>query len=423
MKATPENSFPAASPHHEAHAAGGPPFLEEGSVVLWRYRGWAWREGAPEDVAPMRVVRDDERGLVAWMPAGVVKKVSRLVSGEELRSVPLAQRWTEGTHQRAEAIVPWRGNGVLRIAPAGVPWSVWLFWSPGDGDNAPEWCFEGWYVNLESPHLREGASTVSSDHVLDVLISADGAVQMKDEDELEAATQQGRFTEQQAALIRIHAAEAIQAFQDGHWAFDRAWSEWRPGEGDLPPRLPGSEFPGASIALKALDPMTDREEIVSFLTANSFPFHLGAALSEEEALDRIDTGRLGPKDHAAWWIEYVEERVGILVVEDIADEGVMIDIRLAERVRGRAIGTAVAGAIPDLVFSRYPHVTRIEAQTRDDNVAMRRALLRAGWVKEAYYRDGWPDAAGTPRASIAYGVTRRDWESGETTVVPWHDEP
>ena len=39
--------------------AGEPPYLDQGSVVSWHY-------GLSVDL--LRVVRDDERGLVAWLP-------------------------------------------------------------------------------------------------------------------------------------------------------------------------------------------------------------------------------------------------------------------------------------------------------------------------------------------------------------------
>jgi RimJ/RimL family protein N-acetyltransferase len=75
----------------------------------------------------------------------------------------------------------------------------------------------------------------------------------------------------------------------------------------------------------------------------------------------------------------------------------------------------VVRALTAHVFGAHPHVTRVEAQTRDDNRAMRRVLVRAGFVKEAHYRDG-------PRASVGYAILRRDHETGTTTPVPDDDE-
>lgn len=101
----------------------------------------------------------------------------------------------------------------------------------------------------------------------------------------------------------------------------------------------------------------------------------------------------------------------------------MIDLRLAEDARGRGIGTAILPVIVAEVFGRFPSVRKLEGQTREDNVAMRRAFRRAGWAKEAHYREGWPVAGGQPLASVAYAILRSDVQSGTTTPVPWDDEP
>lgn len=81
--------------------------------------------GAP----PMCVVRDDDRGLVAWLAPGSVLEAFGGPDGRRIRTVPLERRWTV---ERTRIRETWWGNGVLRIAPAGAPWSVWLFWNETD---------------------------------------------------------------------------------------------------------------------------------------------------------------------------------------------------------------------------------------------------------------------------------------------------
>ena len=54
---------------------------------------------------------------------------------------------------------------------------------------------------------------------------------------------------------------------------------------------------------------------------------------------------------------------------------------------------------------------------------MRRTFQRAGFLKEAHYREAWPVDGGPPVASIGYGVLRRDWLSGTSTPLVWDDEP
>ena len=135
--------------------AGGAPFLAAGEVVQWRY---ATR------CDPMRVVRDDERGLVAWLAADTELLSSAPGDGLALRDRPLAERF-QG--ERIPVVSTWQGGGVLRIAPTGRPWSVWVFWED-DGSLA------GHYVNLELPHRRCGNETNTRDLVLDLWLEPSG---------------------------------------------------------------------------------------------------------------------------------------------------------------------------------------------------------------------------------------------------------
>lgn len=205
-----------------ARDLGVGPFLTPGAQIDWHYRKPHWRTGDASSIAPMRVVRDDERGLVAWLAPGTVLEAMGAPDGRRVRTIPLERRWLV---ERKRIVEQWWGNGVLRIAPVGLPWSVWLFWSEATGADGE---FAGWYVNLENAHERTNMATYSSDHVLDVEINAAGAIRLKDEDELEAAMTQGRIEAHEAEQINRHADAAITAFHDGHWAFAREWIDWRP---------------------------------------------------------------------------------------------------------------------------------------------------------------------------------------------------
>jgi RimJ/RimL family protein N-acetyltransferase len=99
----------------------------------------------------------------------------------------------------------------------------------------------------------------------------------------------------------------------------------------------------------------------------------------------------------------------------------LFDLRLATEHRGKGRGAQVLKALTAHVFTTMPSVNRFEGQTREDNIAMRKTFLRAGFVKEAHYREGWPLEDGTSLASVAYGILRRDWQTGRTTPVVWND--
>ena len=177
---------------------------------------------------------------------------------------------------------------------------------------------------------------------------------------------------------------------------------------------------------------SDRGDLVEFFVRNSFPFHVHPHRSAEQISTAIDLGRYDGDDHSALWIDDdIRGRLGVVMLEDLADDGPMFDLRLAEIHRGQGYGTPVLRAITTRVFSTLPKVNRFEGQTREDNLAMRRTFQRAGFVKEAHYREAWPadDGAvlgsvfGSLVGSVAYAILRRDWQSGTTTPVDWDDFP
>jgi hypothetical protein len=220
-----------SSPYDETVRAGGAtPYLQTGDVVSWFYGDW---------VDVLRVVRDDERGLVAWLPRGSERIVAMAVDGQGLRDRPVEER---PDVERVLRTTRWRGPGILRIAPSGKPWSVWLFTDDGGS-------FAGHYVNLELPHLRpvDGSPRVHSrDLILDVWVE-DGATWLKDVDELEAAVAVGKFTSAQGHVIRELAEQArAELIEAGAWPLDEGWESWRPPPGwDEPLSLP------ASVALRS----------------------------------------------------------------------------------------------------------------------------------------------------------------------------
>lgn len=171
-----------------------------------------------------------------------------------------------------------------------------------------------------------------------------------------------------------------------------------------------------------MDPRdADRDALIDFLTSNVFPFHMTTRPSREQAAHAIDDGDWDGDEHRAYWVHLDGQRLGTVRLDDLEDPTPVLDLRLAEEHRGRGHGRAVLDAVTELVFRTMPGVNRFEGQTREDNIAMRRVFLRAGWIKEAHYREGWPVENGTPLASVAYAILRRDWETGEVTSFEWED--
>lgn len=164
----------------------------------------------------------------------------------------------------------------------------------------------------------------------------------------------------------------------------------------------------------------DREALVALLSENAWPFHLDPRPTRRQAEEAVDAGAWGDEDHAAYWIDDdAHGRVGVVRLEDLTDPTPLFDLRVAEPFRGLGLGAEILTSLTRLVFETMPAVDRFEGQTREDNSPMLRTFQRAGWVKEAHYRRGWPVEGGEPVASVAYAMLRQDWENGTTTPVPW----
>jgi RimJ/RimL family protein N-acetyltransferase len=168
---------------------------------------------------------------------------------------------------------------------------------------------------------------------------------------------------------------------------------------------------------------SDRARLVEFMTVNEFPFHVIRRPARTDVERSIDDGRFGDADHASYWIDAGRGRIGLVVLQDLTDGAPLFDLRLATEHRGKGHGADVLKTVTTHVFTTMAAVNRFEGQTREDNIAMRKTFVRAGFVKEAHYREAWPVESGPPVASVAYGILRRDWQTGRTTPVNWNDAP
>lgn len=175
-----------------------------------------------------------------------------------------------------------------------------------------------------------------------------------------------------------------------------------------------------TITFTPADPTgNDRAALIALLTENAWPFHMRPHPTAHDVEEAIDAGAWNGEDNTTFWIDHAEHgRVGMVRLEDLTDPTPLFDLRVAERFRGRGLGAQILAALTRHVFETMPAVDRFEGQTREDNIPMLRAFRRAGWVKEAHYRRGWPVEGGEPLASVAYAVLRQDWETGTTTPVP-----
>lgn len=204
--------------------AGG--YWSPGQQVLWRYRGNGTQR--LHICRPVTVVRDTPELLAVWMAPGTECVRPVFDDGSAISNEPLATRYRR-TRTTARSI--WRGTGVLKLARAGEPWSVWLFWSPG-------WKFRNWYVNFEEPRLRWPGGIDSEDNFLDIAVYPDRSWRWCDEDEFAAAEEAGLIDAGRVEQVRAAGRRAIKVIKEWGSPFRDEWEDWRPEPSWTAPPLP-----------------------------------------------------------------------------------------------------------------------------------------------------------------------------------------
>jgi len=164
------------------------------------------------------------------------------------------------------------------------------------------------------------------------------------------------------------------------------------------------------------------EDLVAFFTTNTWNFHANPNPKAENIRKGYQKGWY-QDDRETFWIQYNNEKIGLIIIHDITDTIPLFDIRLAKNARGKGFGTQAVKWLTDYVFSLPDKKIRLEAYTRHDNLAMRKTLQISGFVKEGYMRKAWENDDGTVMDSVCYAMIRDDWENKTVTPTKMNELP
>ncbi|WJY27147.1 GNAT family N-acetyltransferase [Sporosarcina trichiuri] len=169
--------------------------------------------------------------------------------------------------------------------------------------------------------------------------------------------------------------------------------------------------------------MVEQEQLIHFLTTNTWPFHATRNSGRQLIEKAIREGGYESDEVKTFWLVNDQgEKVGLAKIHDMQDDIPLFDLRIADQYRGRGYGAAALRLITDYVFGLPEWKIRLEGHTRSDNLAMRKTFERAGFVKEGHLRQAWfsPEEDRYYDA-ITYGITREDYMAGKKTPVVWED--
>jgi RimJ/RimL family protein N-acetyltransferase len=165
-------------------------------------------------------------------------------------------------------------------------------------------------------------------------------------------------------------------------------------------------------------PWNGTPQLVAFLVGNEWPYHRVRREHPGSVESRIADGFYDGPATRTFLVEASRNVVGMMRLFDLDDPTPMFDLRIAAARRGDGLGRACLRWLTEHVFAGYPHATRVQGTTRQDNVAMRRVFAACGYVQEAHYRRAWPTDHGEIYDAVGYAILREDWASGTTTVIP-----
>jgi len=193
----------------------------------------------------VRVVSDDERGLLMWMPHGTPMRREVTLDGRGPRGMPFADWLAQPKHIVADVH---RGRNILKFVPPDSAHSVWWLFRPPQR-------FAAWYVNLERPIARwddgDLAGIDTTDFDLDIWVWPDRTWRWKDEHELaERLDFPEHYWVSDPDAVWAEGRRVIPKIEAGEFPFDGTWCDFRPDPGwTMPGAVPdGWDRPRASGA-------------------------------------------------------------------------------------------------------------------------------------------------------------------------------
>ncbi|MGC5019959.1 DUF402 domain-containing protein [Micromonospora sp. DT47] len=206
--------------------------FEPGKIINRRYLRGRWCTW----VQPMRVIADNEDGLLLWHPAG--SDFARLVDAD-------GKTQHEVTVDRMRdpklTVLTWQTYDILVLMPPQAAYSVWWFFRDG--------AFTGWYVNLETPCHRQPNGVDTNDLILDIVVTPDRQWEWKDVDEFDGRIGNPLYFDRATAdAVRAEGERLIKLIAAGDFPFDGTYTDFRPDQRWPMLRLPATLDPQPGLA-------------------------------------------------------------------------------------------------------------------------------------------------------------------------------
>lgn len=205
-------------PELPQHACGALRIFDHATAVTYREL-WG---GRVMTAIPMRVITDSDQQSVLYLADGTRFKAARAQDGGPVLDLG---NWVS---------VPrtWTGGSAIRILPAGC-------WYSFDVEFDADRRLVGYYVNFQTPVVRNASGFDTVDLVLDQVVSPSGEVKLKDMEDFKAAVSAGYIRPDMAKRVEGEAERLANAFRSRVQVPELArWTGWNPPSSWRVPTLP-----------------------------------------------------------------------------------------------------------------------------------------------------------------------------------------
>lgn len=173
-------------------------------------------EGAVYFAWPVRVVEDGPHGLLVAQSPGAVGRVPRGYPDDRAQTL---ERLATRCPQPVE--LTWARTVTLALWVPGQWWATRIFWDAATG------AVMGYYVDFVRPLRLHGAFLDTLDLALDIVVTPEGALTLKDEAEYEQLRELGWISPHDHDHVQQSLPSVVAAIESGSFPFDGSFLGWR----------------------------------------------------------------------------------------------------------------------------------------------------------------------------------------------------
>jgi len=179
------------------------------------------------------IVKDSQKETILLLLPGAQCAVPREYRrwGDEAWGKKL-NRWAIANKEKIylEEFI-WKTNRILYFLEPDKYYCCCLFW-----DNKSN-KFKFYYINFQTPYERSHCEFDTLDLDLDIIVDEQYNWKWKDQDDYQAAIQDGGIKTEWVNGIEQYKNETIERIRKKSYPMDHSWINWRPDSSWKPPRL------------------------------------------------------------------------------------------------------------------------------------------------------------------------------------------